>query len=131
MEKKIVVPEGMSLAVGHAVFEECGSRQFHPLIRVALEAALRWLSVNPIVPTAKQFVDLFDELSEVNDGKLSHRCVVEWQRRMFLAPEPEVPEAVSDLTVEMIDGIPDYKCSRQRFNSTIAEAYRRGQQSKS
>lgn len=66
----------MAVAVVHAVFEECHRCDFHPQIRVAIEAALRWLSENPIVPTLEQVNELMP-LPTVRD------IIAEWQRRMF------------------------------------------------
>ena len=86
MDKKYVIPEGMGGYVARAVFNECGKVDFHPQIRVALEAAVRWLSDNPIAPTMAQAEAMRDS---------GHPCILdgawyagEWQRRMFLAPIP-------------------------------------------
>lgn len=74
---RIVVPEGMYLAaLKHQDSEVlCGA---------ALEAALRWLSENPIVPSpaiAREFIGRMVVLNET-----SLIFVLEaWQRRMFLA----------------------------------------------
>jgi hypothetical protein len=53
----------------------------HEAIRRCLAAALSWLSDNPMVPTDEQFATLCDDQMNVKQR------VVEWQRRMFLAPE--------------------------------------------
>lgn len=85
-DKKIVVPEGMFDAAMEAVQAIPMRGNVGSIDRVngALKAALRWLSENPIVPTKEQWDELRrtcwvpDELQ-----------AVEWQRRMFLAPQPE------------------------------------------
>jgi len=83
-----MVPEGMRSAVAKAVLSECGRVDYHPQIRVALEAALRWLSENPIVPTEEQWGQCLKAYDDV--GKTGWECAVlfvaEWQRRMFDAP---------------------------------------------
>lgn len=87
--KKIVVPEGMRVAVAHALFNKFGSTDYHPRIRIALEEACSWLSENPIVPTERQFQDMEDEHARPN----CRWMVIEWQRRMFADPI-SVPEAM-------------------------------------
>lgn len=97
-QTKIKVPEGMLLAASEF---DPGAGEYN--IEPILEAALRWMSENPIVPTVADALTLLQE--RVASGHLSNkeycaipattiRCVIrEWQRRMFLAPEPGVTEA--------------------------------------
>ena len=97
-ERKYVVPDGMlEAAVDAAVkFSGANTIQASPRVkaeieesfRVAIEAAIRWLSENPIVPTDKQYY----ALCEAQPNNVLR--VVEWTRRMFLAPEPEAPKDV-------------------------------------
>lgn len=97
MSEKIVVPEGMRKSATRAWLES--EYEKPDVIRISLEAALRWLSENPIVPTDTQAYDLWQ--SQILSGKthsdneLAKLCAVEWQRRMFLAaPEPEIPPEI-------------------------------------
>jgi len=97
----------------------------------ALEAALRWLSENPIVPTMAQMEACRDS---------GHPCILdgawyatEWQRRMFLAPKTEIPEAVKDLLLmpivpptHSIHDLPDPMYARH--DRDVLEAFRRGQE---
>lgn len=53
-------------------------------------------------------------------------AVIEWQRRMFLAPEPEVPEEVKDMLVE--EHISRWR--GEEVNEKVIEAFRRGQRSR-
>jgi hypothetical protein len=89
-EKKIVVPEGMLEAALDGLGIEIikARRQY---VKDTLEAALHWLSENPIVPTEKQIADLAKTMpyEDSGNGNVLAVAVVEWQRRMFLAPEPE------------------------------------------
>ncbi len=104
MKKKIVVPPEMLKAVVSAMLknpvEYTGLRNFEKdvakSIAFGLEAALLWIGENPIVPTEEQAQEMarFGPLRDVN-----FLCA-EWQRRMFLAPEPEVPESVEE-TIEI------------------------------
>ena len=54
------------------------------------------LSENPIVPTPEQLRELIRERSPSpgTTEDLFLRCIDWWQRRMFLAPEPEIPKDV-------------------------------------
>jgi len=123
MEKKIVVPEGMMKA---AIF----AWRLHPIrgyppedaVCKAVEAALRWLSEHPIVPTQKQSRKLY---ADVPQGLLVDEVpswyAVEWQRRMFLAPESEM---IGQEPLEQF-------CSRFRtIGEAVLEAYRRGKEAK-
>ena len=121
--KKIIVPEPM-LSAAEDSGAGCGSRS----CEMILEAALRWLSENPIVPTDEQAKLLGKVYASNNFGSDYHdslkRTVVEWQRRMFLAPEPEVPEEVKDLLWDGQTG------EDEEHNRKIIEAFNRGQKSK-
>ena len=59
MEKKIVVPEGMLSAVTEVlplhVRVQLSAMMGFPGVQRMLEAALRWLSENPILPTVAQW----------------------------------------------------------------------------
>ena len=148
MTKKIVVPEGMlKAAVEDAAWNGpiYGARGAIGVI--VLEAGLRWLSENPIVPNASDTLGLLQE--RVQSGHLSNeeycsipsttvRAVIrEWQCRMFLAPPPEVPEEVKDLLLdESQERRTDFRganvssWARPFINEAILEAYRRGKESK-
>ena len=93
-ESKIVVPEKMLKAASAAMRG--------PITNLSdfLEAALRWLSENPIVPTREQMRSISDAVNrEFADADTEMiECMedlcIEWQRRMFLAPE--VPDGCVD-----------------------------------
>lgn len=121
-EKRFVIPEGMLAAAERAyndcIFENNRSEE-------TVEAAVRWLAKNPIVPTEEQL----DSVMSSSSGPMDIRayvklCLVEFQRRMFLEPEPEpeVPEEVMDLVLS--PGLTPID-----VNYYIVEAYRRGQRS--
>ena len=97
MEKKIAIPEGMLEAAVAAVKIPVSGQLARNQTHDILEAALRWLSENPIEPTQKQSRKLY---ADVPQGLLVDEVpswyAVEWQRRMFLAPEPEVHEEDKD-----------------------------------
>lgn len=101
VDRKIVVPDGML----RAAQEEMSRHHLHVLkrrnlscpigsicsISRGLEAALRWLSENPIVPTDRQVLSMISECGEDAPwGKTMTPIdmLCEWQRRMFLAPGP-------------------------------------------
>ena len=99
MEKKVVVPEVMRLAAVNALLENFEPRERGAVecdVRIALTAACRALSENPIVPTTEQVREMFTHIPHEENSPFDDRCrkwyIAEWQRRCFLAPEPVVPE---------------------------------------
>jgi len=100
---KIKVPEGMLEAAMRASLEAGLAIGPSTELRIPIEAALRWLSENPIEPSLEQSAILRDLACVVSAGYGTHdptaaaaaAVAMEWQRRMFLAPEPEVPEEIS------------------------------------
>lgn len=98
VEKKIKVPEGMLQAARQATkgWDFCPE---------ALEAALRWLSSNPIAPTQSQANDLANAYRGAEPyGCATQYAIAEWQRRMLLAPEPEVGLVVKRI-IERFQGV--------------------------
>lgn len=90
-------------------------KEIEESFRTTLEAFIAWQSDHPVVPTDEQYRVVCE--SEPN-AKLR---LVEWQRRIYLALEPEY------IGEEEIGRF----CGRfQRIDEAVREAYRRGQQSK-
>lgn len=141
MSDKIVVPAGMLKAAEYAFMVPLNVVcHEYPLVvhilknqlPVALEAALRWLSENPIVPTNEQTQGVCDSIFVGPENLLDPRdAMVEWQRRMrmFLATEPEIPEEIKDLLslTDPITGVALLTGLTEHGKSVIIEAYRRGQ----
>jgi hypothetical protein len=144
-EKKIVVPEGMLKAAWHAQLPadnptwewDEGDEMQRKFYRRIFEAALRWLAENPIPTTTNSMCALVRYCRNKYSPQIweswtewarSEVLLVEWQRRMFLAPEPEIPEEVKDLlaNTEQFTGIP-LTIARAQYNSDIIEAFHRGQ----
>jgi hypothetical protein len=134
--QKIKVPEGM-LDAAKKELSDVGFRKdviCYDTKRM-LESALKWLSENPIVPTAEQVIEcakLADKHVDVIYDSHGHKknFAMEWQRRMFLAVDTDVP--IIDLIYHRPSGIPvvldDSSVSvSDDVNSRIREAYRRGQ----
>jgi hypothetical protein len=104
------------------------------LIYPALEAALRWQSENLQVPTAEQARELFSVVDHPvgasGDGwnKVVSDIAVEWQRRMYLAPEPEVPDEIKDIGI-LFDILEPSRmgASAESVKKYGIECYRRGQ----
>ena len=144
-EKRIVVPEGMLKAAERATrlplesdFEAWRSdpKNWRRLAENIVTASLHWLSENPTVPTLEQIDELHVYVEKRFDGHKNGtmdgavEMIVEWQRRMFLAPEPNL---LDDLYIFPNQSIPvDLKVniSAADVNVRINEAYRRGQQSR-
>lgn len=102
--KRIVVPDEMLMAARKRWPE---SATGEAVIRDRIEAALQWLVENPIMPTIIQIREV--ESAAVHEPRNSTQwmsdVLTEWQRRIFLAPEPK-PEVSFDeiwnsLTVEI------------------------------
>jgi hypothetical protein len=124
-DKKYVVPEGMMVAVDGEFPSVAKASE----VERGLLAAIRWLAENPIAPTMEQAHEMF--MLKTGFGFEMHEWVrwgaCEWQRRMFEAPEPEVPEAVKGL---LWDAALFGKSTTGDHNDAIIEAYRRGKNSK-
>ncbi len=124
MSNKIVVPEGMLKAVDAAWINAHGgphpqaspkvAKDIEDGIRFDLEAALLWQN---------EKLNAMLKPSPRNETQAAYNAAVEDVRRMFLAPEPEVPEEIKDLFVgqETLDN------KGTEMNHRIHEAYRRDQ----
>jgi hypothetical protein len=124
-EKRYVTPDAM-LDVVYSTIENSGlefGEGEKLLVCAALDASIKWLAENPIVPTEQEYRDF-----GVKFDFQGVKCIAEWQRRMFLAPEPEVPEAIKDLMCGgsgAETGTPEQ--AQARVNARILTAYHRGQ----
>lgn len=96
---KIKVPEGMLKAAEEAF----GNTEYEEqIVNRVLEAALRWLSENHLVPTEDQIISDARAISRL-DASMHIQWIGWWHRRMFLAPEP-VP--VEDWTERFLAQFP-------------------------
>ena len=68
------------------------------VIRDRVEAALEWISENPIVPNHEQAIALCQTFEDKGGSRKPDYCdsirqvAVEWQKRMFLSPEEDDPD---------------------------------------
>lgn len=124
MANKIVVPAGMLKAAGNST-EGVDPEGY--LIYQAVKAALQWLAENPIVPNESQAKELYFDKQSV--GKFESPEIFyprAWQRRMFLAPEPESGFIECD-TCRVKSGSPTL-CRGCLHNREVIEGFlRRGQ----
>lgn len=127
-EKRYVVPEGMLDEVFRFSSDYATAYKCDPSEKQQLEAALRWLS------ETKQYLSV-DDLHEImvryrslpfNETTVND-IVHEALRRMFLAPEPEVPEAIKDLLLPEDGPISGAYFQKETYNTRIMQAYRYGQ----
>ena len=130
-KKQMKIPEGMLKAAHEKAFVGMGTS----ITERILEAALRWLSENPIVPTDEQIDRIHREANPSAETAIGRHWeirnwLIEWQRRIFLAPEPEIPEEVKDLLYRHPKGLSDGFVSMDTADENTIEAYRRGQQSR-
>jgi hypothetical protein len=138
MSDKIKVPKGMLTAAslstvknndfGEGAMDEI--RRYYkewPGLEGVLKASLEWLAENPIVPTEEQAKALTKELDAPYPSLFSiwwPMAFKEWQRQIFLEPEPEVPEVIKDLMYTKHDISPPF----ERHNNLVIEAYNRGRE---
>jgi hypothetical protein len=109
MDGKIKVPEGMRFAVEKDLWKaECGKDS---AVNVILKASILWLDGE-----LKSMRSM-----RLEDHERGYNGALDDVRRMFLDPEPEVPEDVRPLLKMSIIG--DWV----QIHSAILEAYRRGQ----
>lgn len=102
-DKNILVPTVIGIAARDACKQVQIERWDIPKsAEFIADAICRAISENPIVPTPEQEGDLIGYW-RTEDRRAGYptngarAMAVEWQRRMFLAPEPEVPEEIKDL----------------------------------
>ena len=104
---KYKVPYGMLKVAGYALgrthadfmveshpersIEEENDAYWERMASVALEAAIRWQAENPPVPTSEQLWDLCSvlgpKMADIVWSERDRAVIVEWIRRMYLAPE--------------------------------------------
>jgi hypothetical protein len=126
-DKKIKVPDGMLEAAMRASMEAGLPIGPSTELRVVIEAALRWLSAGHMdfpLPLLKEILEAVPgwKLNETVIQNVLHQGL----RRMFLAPEPEVPEELREL---LMTGA-DEGTFNWAVNKAIMEAFRRGQKSR-
>lgn len=127
---KIKVPEGM-LEAFHKAENHHGFKWDDVVLDKMLEAALRWLSENPVVPTEEQLDDLIKGFTEELDTMQPNEavpspsawCAVEWQRRMFFSEEEDLPAQVKEAIYRHFGANP-----ADWVKDLARDAYRLGQQ---
>jgi hypothetical protein len=122
MDGKILVPSSAVAWVHKELEYRFQQRDVSEICRMFCE----WLSKNPILPTEEQAQYMYDGKNGLGHSATIQYCMTEWQRLMFLAPEPKVPEEIKDLLYEK------KRCDlwADETNFHIQEAFRRGQRSK-
>lgn len=129
MDKKIQAPDEMLKAAVAAMKERSGTKfcSTEQWAALGLEAALGWLA-DEWEPSEELLIAIQGELKpyveDLTPFTLRNIATILSiaSRRMFLAPEPEIPEAVKDLLVE-----PFIRQWRgEELNKAVIEAYKRG-----
>jgi len=97
-------------------------------------AVAKYLAANPITPNRVQMQDVEAAAhhESLHTTKWLSDILMEWQRRMFFAPEPEMLEEIADLMWDSPLYTEDqefYKAIPQ-INANTVEAYRRGKVSR-
>ena len=85
------------------------------------------------MPTYEQFIDMCHEVMSDQDRKFSNsmsapKAIEEWQKRMFLAPQPQHSHEISDLIVATRNPDEAQQMSAVDINCRLIEAYRRGKE---
>lgn len=117
-EKKIVIPDGMLQAAtirGEQYDGVCDKS-----VSIRLEATLLWLSEHPIVPTPEQMESMAQSLNSPW-GIYYIPFIAEWQRRMFLAPEPSIDPLVMYIMRHFDDGDTDPRTLRNRADAAVTD----------
>ena len=97
-------------------------------------AVVKDLAKNPVVPTDEQVEEMKIKLVPVHPHWANIVC--EWQRRMFLAREPEIPEEVKDLCRQSFVGLSQMTIGEaldawpKRIEEVAIESYRLGRASR-
>lgn len=114
-EKQYEVPEKMLEAAMRASLDAGLPIGPSTELKIPIEAALRWLSENPITPSTQQWSELYHS----SPSMTGRQRAAEWQRRMFIKPEPQEPEELQKILHRTCKG-----------NYDIIEAYHLGRRSK-
>ncbi len=127
MKKKYVLSDGMRDAAVKAHYGRPIDLTIYPQwVEKTIEAVLRYISENPIVPTDAQIDAALDATKGRPYGVFFCRSFLqEFQRIMFLAPEPETPQEIEDLVAAL-----DCQDAQTKESATrlLIEAYQRGAQ---
>ena len=141
MNEKLAIPQVIREAVHNALASYPVAANTGHAAEIACEAFARAMKEHPIVPTGADVMTILQD--RVNSGHITGEeyCAIppatvrfvvrEWLRRMFDAPEAEVPEAIRDMLLDA--RAPDSEhCffKPSVYNERIQEAYRRGRESK-
>jgi hypothetical protein len=136
-EKKYVVPEGMRLAQKKGIFsaiQDAGNGAVlnqDDVDRRGLESAIAWRAENPTRPTLEFCKEMIRNSQALGDADIAAlyqfmtTVIIEWQRRMDLAPEVEFSSEIVDLLVSDCAII---ETDSSTINRRVQEAYRRGKE---
>jgi hypothetical protein len=136
-EKKYVIPNGGCDAAFKAVgdlkpLKGWGKITEAQTILEALKAFIRWQD-DELAKMIKGDPYLNDQpyrsesLNE-NDVRTGFNKAIRMVRRIYLAPEPEVPEEIKDLLIE--DTLDGTTCRAANSNTRVIEAFQRGQKAR-
>ncbi len=138
MSAKIKVPDGMLKAACDPIVIPGSESWSDARVLYAIELLTKALSYqreHPPVPSEQQLGQMsFAGCVALNGNWNGKKLCAEWVRRMYDAPEPEVPEAVKDLlpfpkdVVILDQGL--YRRIKAHLDDVATEAYRRGRESK-
>lgn len=129
----IEVPDFMLRAASKNWLQSDHEQWHGPRMKKALAAALYALAEEPIVPTDEQAGELWDRKGSwvISDTEHYAKGIArEWQRRMFLKPQPELPEEVKLLMFDPKIVKCGVELAGRNWNESILKAYALGQRNK-
>jgi hypothetical protein len=126
-DKNYVVPKAGLEAAIEAAGSTLKDTDWKQVVAVAVHAFIRWQAENPIIPTHEQAIHLCEIFEDESGSRRPDYCdsvravAIEWQRRMYLAPEPEAPQVASEVLFARtrLRGIADGLCKILPLNISI------------
>lgn len=132
IDKKIIPPDDMIEAALNALAKKWATDMDDSVKRIhrwniecVLIAALTWLSENPIVPSSEMVQKIYGQMRIPGDRDSIRYGASQFQRYIFLAPEPVKPKELDDLYAEEQPYV--LTINRSQYNVDLIEAFRRGQ----
>jgi hypothetical protein len=124
---KYLVPDGMKQAAALAWRQTPAVYGGEAALNAGLEAALRWQAENPRVPTLAE-TEVMRRQFHCTDKPLQvyQNVAVEWQLRMYRAPEPQMPAAIKDMQGIYLLGLSSQRELDILVDQIKMEAYNRG-----
>ena len=137
MSDKFQIPKVIRDAVHNALASYPVAANTSHAAEIACEAFAKALAEHPVIPTHEQAIALCEVFEDKGGSRKPDYCdsiravAIEFQRCMFVAPEPEVPEGIKDMLLDARSPDSEHCFFKPSvYNERITEAYRRGKESR-